>query len=66
MAMPEHPWPEGIDPPFGREVVATLEDGSKVLVMRVQGKWVVGVDNDPVDAELQGRVISWRFRDIGE
>lgn len=64
--MNHYAWPSDSIPPEGREVVVTMADNTSCLAMYNNGKWFVGVADDPIDAELQGSVISWRFCDTGE
>jgi hypothetical protein len=63
MPMPEHPWPEGVNPPLGSSVVVTLEDGTIQIARRTGGRWEIGVDNNPEDVELTKKVTSWRHLD---
>jgi hypothetical protein len=48
-------------PPEGQNVIVTLQDGTEVMAYWRDGQWWVGVENDPLDAPLQGTVIDWRL-----
>lgn len=48
-------------PPEGQNVIVTLTDGGEVYAYWSAGQWWVGVENDPIDAPLQGVVLSWRL-----
>lgn len=47
-------------PEDGKLVIATLSDGSEIHAYRAEGFWWTGVENDPVDAKVNGVVVSWR------
>lgn len=51
------------DPPIGQEVHVTLADGRDLLAYWSGVDWYVGVENDPLDALLDGTVLSWRWRE---
>lgn len=48
-------------PPEGQNVIVTLDDGTDVMAYWSAGQWWVGVENDPMDAPLQGVVVDWRW-----
>lgn len=50
-------------PPFGQEVIATLADGVELLAYWSGTGWMMGVEDDSIDATVSGEVIAWRWRD---
>lgn len=47
-------------PQHTMNVWVTLASGEEVMAYWLDGKWWVGVENDPVDIVLTEPVVSWR------
>lgn len=47
-------------PPEGLVVYATLDTNEEKLCYWNGSVWMEGVDNNPIDIELVGNVVSWR------
>jgi hypothetical protein len=49
------------DPPLGQNVVVTLTGGGTSLAYWDGEQWMIGVENDPLDAPLDAEVTSWQL-----
>jgi hypothetical protein len=47
-------------PPLWLNVVAILDTGEEKIGYWTGDIWMQGVENDPVDIEMTGNVVSWR------
>ena len=57
-----YPLPGPILPPFDLEVIATTVNGDELFAVYLDsGIWVKGVDNNPINEEIQQLIVAWRF-----
>jgi hypothetical protein len=48
-------------PDIGLNVVAILDTGEEKIGYWTGDIWMQGVDNDPVDIQMTGNVVSWKI-----
>ena len=50
------------NPPEGSNVIVTFIDGTEAYLYFWQGTWTAGVENDPLDVEVEPTaIVSWRY-----